>query len=29
MRAEPQKIEDFSNFDEIVKNWLPLTHALT
>ncbi len=28
MRAEPQKIRDFSNFDEITKNWLPLTHAL-
>jgi len=28
MRAEPQKITDFSSFDEITKNWLPLTHAL-
>jgi hypothetical protein len=28
MRAEPQKIRDFSDFDEILRNWLPLTHAL-
>lgn len=29
MRAEPKKIvDDLSNFDEIVRHWLPLTHAL-
>jgi hypothetical protein len=29
MRAEPKKLsEDFSEFDQIVRNWLPLTYAL-
>jgi hypothetical protein len=28
MRAEPQWIKDWTDFDEIIEQWIPLTHAL-
>jgi hypothetical protein len=28
MRAEPQRIKDWSDFDALIREWLPLTHAL-